>query len=210
MIFPYFKIKQMFQYLYIDILDNSKKYREGTLESYIIIDNKKYSYLIKLSKTNKETNSVLGLYINIDLFIEPNDPYCKPEDIKHAFSIEYFYNWEANYYQQTKSYTGLEVQAKFWKNPIKWLNGKLIDLCRVSLGEAIKSLDFKHVFNYNDVEFDNYFDNMIDRKIKSDKPINKKKKYSKKSKPKAEKPKKTKSRPKKSTSTKSKKNIKGE
>ena len=208
MFFPYFKIKQMFQYLYVDMLDNPTKYKDGRLGSYVVIGDKKYSYIIKINKTNKETNSVLGLYINIDLFIEPNDPYCSPDDIKHAFSIEYFYNWEANYYQQTKSYTSLEVKSKFWKNPLKWFNSILIDLCRVALAESIKLLDFKHVFNYNESEFNNYFVNSIDRTIKSDKRKNKK--TSKKTtKPKAEKSKKPKPRPKKQP-TKQKKNLKGE
>ncbi len=208
MFFPYFKIKQMFQYLYVDMLDNPTKYKDGRLGSYIVIGDTKYSYIIKINKTNKETNSVLGLYINIDLFIEPNDPYSKPEDIKHAFSIEYFYNWESNYYQQTKSYTSVEVKSKFWKNPLKWFNSKLIDLCRVALSESIELLDFKHVFNYNESEFNNYFVNSIDRTIKSDKHKNKK--TSKKTtKPKAEKPKKAKPRPKKQ-SAKQKKNLKGE
>lgn len=209
MFFPYFKIKQMFQYLYVDMLDNPTKYKDGRLGSYVVIGDTKYSYIIKISKTNKETNSVLGLYINIDLFVEPNDPYCNHDDIKHAFSIEYFYNWESNYYQQTKSYTSLEVKSKFWKNPLKWFNSILIDLCRVALSESIKLLDFKHVFNYNESEFDSYFINSIDRTVKSDKPKNKKK-SKKTNKPKADKPKKTKPRPKKSTSAKPKKNLKGE
>ena len=205
MFFPYFKLKQMFEYLYIDMMDCPSKFNEGVCRSYTTIGNKKYSYVVSIKKSNEDTNSILGLYINVDLFEEPNKPGNTIDDIKNILSLEYFYSWTINRYRQTKSYVSTEYLCKFWKNPLRWFNAFLADILRETIGSEIEFIDFKHVFNYKESLFNEWFINKINRTI-TEKP---KKKTTRKPKNKSSKTPTEKPRPKKQ-STKPKKNIKGE
>jgi hypothetical protein len=211
MIFPYFKLFKVFNYLYVDLLDTQAKHKDGQLGSYVVYNDKKYSYILKINKTDESTNSVLGLYISINLFEEDNVPGLTKDDVKHLFTIEYFYNWNLNFYQKTKSYTSTNVKAKFWRNPLKWCKYQLIDMLRKRIMESIKGLNFQQVFNCDKTAFAEYFPTTIDRTIK-EKPAKKSKKKKSKKKKQAkstEEKSAKKPRPKKQP-TKQKKNIKGE
>jgi hypothetical protein len=53
MFFPYFKLKQMFEYLYVNMMDCPSNFNDGVCKSYTVIDNKKYSYVVSIKKSNK-------------------------------------------------------------------------------------------------------------------------------------------------------------
>lgn len=199
MFFPYFKLKQLFLDLYVTCLDRicPDPDSNGTLTSYTIIKNKKYIYTISAIKTNKETNSHLGLYINVDLYVQNNINAIEANKTR-LISIEYYYNWTTNYYQKTHSYISPSIKSS-WKNPLGFMNKYLITCLKNVISESIKFVDYRMAFNNMEDKFEKHFKAKIKREItepqkpKKKKPTSKKPRTSRKtqSKPKTVKPTKT-------------------
>ena len=178
MIVPYFKLKNLFIDAMITCLNGGNNGLDNVYlkDNECILFHKQGKYLYKLVckalKTDKSTNSNLGLFVTTELFVKNIKKKTKFESV---LFIECYYDWYlsepmstrhmhittiyklTNHWKTCQSFIASHIPESVWYKPSTWLQRYLLNKLRLLMENSIKGLNFRLAFMDDHQAFEKHF-----------------------------------------------------